>query len=333
MAYEDSLLRRPFFPSGEKLKEYGSAILGAFTPAAGTPPPTMAGVTVPPAGASLSQLQFGGALINRPYSEPSVRPDFRNPAEQWDARTVSTPLSRISPWPVFRGTQRTPEQIASDEAYLSRRQPQIARATMSPQTVGVVDVFRGNAGAINAQYTPTLPQTTLSKYSVPNVSAPQLGIGMSSQIGQINFPATFGAAQPAQQLPSIQQQVPFQRTAVKTPYGTIYATSEAPRGQQSQVQLLASRPTAIEGRTPREQQALLADMRGRGADLMRKNLIEQEKIIAQRRANPELYTTPSGSKIAAPTNMYGQPIESWRTIYRQASNKNDEALAGMKRLV
>lgn len=63
------------------------------------------------------------------------------------------------------------------------------------------------------------------------------------------------------------------RVAVQTPYGAIQATPQ-------QAQAFAARPTAYEGRTPAQQQALLAQVRERGRSM----LGAQEQFFAQKRA-------------------------------------------------
>lgn len=207
---------------------------------------------------------------------------------------------------------------------------------MSPQTQGVVRSAAGYSGALNAQYSPTLPEIVSSKYSVPSFPAAQLGVGMGSQITEANRPSfqpqsLLGGNQPTpQQLPSIQQQIPFKRTAIETPYGTIYATSEAPKGQMSQAEAFASRPTAFVGRTPEQQQAALAQVRQNGQKIASNYLQTMATFAQDRKENTPTYTTFSGNAIKAPTNMFGQPIESWAKIYEKSSAANEAALAKIR---
>lgn len=79
------------------------------------------------------------------------------------------------------------------------------------------------------------------------------------------------------------------RQAIQTPRGTIYATA----GQQ---QALGARTTAYEGRTPEQQQALLAQMRRTGAG-MAKTMTE----FAESRG-------PRFAPMAAPQGLYGQQL-------------------------
>ncbi len=106
--------------------------------------------------------------------------------------------------------------------------------------------------------------------------------------------------------------------------GTVYASPQ-------QLANFNARTTAFEGRTPEQQQAMLAKMRFQGADTMRKNIAENQRIIDERRANLQTYTTPSGNRITAPTNMFGQPIASWQKTYEAAGKENEAALARMGR--
>ena len=100
------------------------------------------------------------------------------------------------------------------------------------------------------------------------------------------------------------------RTAIQTPRGTIYATG-------AQQQALNARTTAYEGRTPAQQQALLAQMRERGAAIAANRAETMRTFAAERRANPQTYTTPLGASISAPTNMFGQPIRQFQQTYAQ----------------
>jgi len=277
--FNPTIYGKPLFPSNFGSRAIG-AITRAITPSAGTPPATMAGVSPIPTGASLSQLRFTGPLIS---SDKSRRAAMEEP-------NVTIP-DRGIPWDAPRSIGPAfipkPTGFASPALPPSDAERMYGFSQMSPQARSVVSSAAGFSGPLNAQYSPTLPQTTLSQYSVPSISAPQLGIGMGSQIAEINRPSfnnIAGGPQSAQQLPAVTQQIPIQRTPIQTPYGTIFATSEAPKGQQSQAQLLASRPTAYEGRTPAEQRALLAKMRSQGANIMRNNINSQEQFFAQKRA-------------------------------------------------
>ena len=106
--------------------------------------------------------------------------------------------------------------------------------------------------------------------------------------------------------------------------GTIMATPE-------QLTNLASRQTAYEGRTPEQQAALLANIRKTGAGI-RKNIASNQINSFVNRPEPTpTYTTFSRAPIKAPTNMFGQPIQSWANIYAKSSEENESALARMGR--
>jgi len=282
MAYEDSFLRRPFFPVnlGERTSNAIQGAINTIGGLSGGKAPMMAAGAAIPSSATLSDFRFTGPLIRSDKSrraaveEPNVTIADRGPA--WDA---PKPSNAFRPFPYVAPPPAKPAM--SEDMRARIRMYELSK--MSPQAQDVVFAASGQGGEINAQYSPTLPQTTLSPYSIPSVAAPQLGIGMGSQISEINrpsFQSLAGTLQPAQQLPSVTQQIPIQRRAIETPYGTLYATSEAPRGQMTQVQSFGSRSTAFEGRTPAQQQALLAQMRQIGSQMAG----AQERFFAQKRA-------------------------------------------------
>jgi hypothetical protein len=286
MAYEDSLLRRPFWPVnfGERASNAIQGAINTIGGLSGGKAPMMAAGAAIPSSATLSDFRFTGPLIRSDKSrrvaveEPNVTIADRGPA--WDA---PKPSNAFRPFPYVAPPPAKPAM--SEDMRARIRMYELSE--MSPQAQDVVFAASGQGGEINAQYSPTLPQTTLSPYSIPSVAAPQLGIGMGSQISEINrpsFQSLAGTPQPAQQLPSVTQQIPIQGRAIETPHGTLYATSEAPRGQMTQVQSFGSRSTAFEGRTPTQQQALLAKMRTQGASIMRDNIKAQEQFFAQKRA-------------------------------------------------
>lgn len=250
MDLNPTILGRPLFPSSEKLKEYGRTIAEAFTPAAGTPPPTMAGVTVPPAGASLSQLQFKGPLLGT--------------------------------GPMF-GLRGTPAP------------------TPQPEPVKI------DIGAYAATRFPF--SFDVAKTQTPSMQQP-------------NIAALTGGAQPPTFTPTTQAPImpPKEpRQMIQTPYGTIYATA-------GQKQSLESNRNIYEGRTPAEQEALLAQMRQRGADIMRGNIASQNQFFAQKaqeRAGLRLAEAEAKSRGFSPIEIMkareaSQP-SNFAGIVRQAS--------------
>lgn len=232
MALNPEILGRPVFPSAERAKELlsglGRAITGAITPAAGTSPATMAGVSIPPAGASLSQLQFKGPLLG------------------------TGPMFGI------RGAQQPAPQPA---------QPSFDYGT-----------YAATRGLPSFDVTKT--QTPSSQ---PMASAQQLSSSF---------------AMPIQQQPQIPTQPPIfptrpQRIDTAVREGTISATPQ-------QLANLNARTTAYEGRTPEQQQALLAQMRQNGG-----------RIAAQQTETMKNFAEGRGARFApqpAPQGRFGQPL-------------------------
>jgi len=240
-----TILGRPLFPSSEKLKEYGRTIAEAFTPAAGTPPPTMAGVTVPPAGASLSQLQFKGPLLGT--------------GPMFGLRGTPAPTPQ-------------PEPVKTDiGAYAATRFP------------FSFDVAKTQ--------TPSMQQ--------PNIAALTGGAQ----------PPTFT---PTTQAPIMPPKEP--RQMIQTPYGTIYATA-------GQKQSFESNRNIYEGRTPAEQQALLAQMRQKGGAMAG----SQEQYFAQKRAE-RAALLPS----AIEATMAGASPQSIRAASRSYSAAQPSSIAGIR---
>jgi hypothetical protein len=83
-------------------------------------------------------------------------------------------------------------------------------------------------------------------------------------------------------------------------------------------------------RTPQQQQELLAQMRTRGATI-REGIASNARDSFGTKTPAQTYTTPSGSSIVAPTNMFGRPIQSFSDVYAARSPINEAALARMGR--
>jgi hypothetical protein len=73
-------------------------------------------------------------------------------------------------------------------------------------------------------------------------------------------------------------------------------------------------------RTPEQQQALLAQMRQAGTAIRERIASDSMNFFGGRKPS-QLYTTPSGAAIAAPTNMFGQPIKEFQDRYAQQEEK------------
>jgi hypothetical protein len=99
---------------------------------------------------------------------------------------------------------------------------------------------------------------------------------------------------------------------ITSPYGTA-STTLNPEQQ-------AQRFQASQGvRTPEQQQALLAQMRTQGSQIRERIATARDSF--ENRTPSRLYTTPAGAAIAAPTNMYGQPIADFQQRYAQREER------------
>ena len=272
MALNPEILGRPLFPSaqrtGELLGGFGKSLINAFTPAAGTPPATMAGVSIPPAGASLSQLQFNGPLLG------------------------TGPMFGI------RGTQQAAPQPA---------QPSFDYGT-----------YAATRGLPSFDVTKT--QTPFTAQNKINTAA------LTGQAGSLNFsiPSPFSApkAMPTQATPaagfarvSDWSQNPLVQAARAT--GDVSAIARATEQARNQgrsafapkditgVSLAALKDSNPEagfgtGRTPAQQQALLAQMRTSGQKIA-SDYTQTMKNFAESRG-------PRFAPMAAPQGRYGQPL-------------------------
>lgn len=117
---------------------------------------------------------------------------------------------------------------------------------------------------------------------------------------------------------------------IVSPYG-MAQTSLTPQQveQRAQARQEAERKGTMP-RTPEEQQALLANIRKTGAGI-RESIASRARDSFDTRSPAPSYTTPTGSSITAPTNMFGQPIASWQKRYEERSAINEAALAAMGR--
>ncbi len=109
---------------------------------------------------------------------------------------------------------------------------------------------------------------------------------------------------------------------IQTPRGTLYAT------EQQASNVMTPRTLDQQGtRTPEQQQALLAQMRERGAAIAQNYTQTMQNFAAERRANPQSYTTPLGASITAPTNRFGQPIAGFQQQYAQREQQMNDRRA------
>lgn len=108
-------------------------------------------------------------------------------------------------------------------------------------------------------------------------------------------------------------------TPIQTPRGTIYASAEQEKN-------LASRSTAYEGRTPEQQQALLAQMRQKGATLSRQSVDRQEEFFKQKRAEIAALAQATGE--AYKDGMSPQSVRQARSAY---TSQQPTSIAGIQR--
>lgn len=116
---------------------------------------------------------------------------------------------------------------------------------------------------------------------------------------------------------------------IETPYGTATTTLNP---EQQAFRFQARQQAEQSGtmpRTPQQQQDLLARMRTQGAAI-RESIASNARDSFGTKTPAQTYTTPSGSSIVAPTNMFGQPIQSFSDVYAARSPINESALARMR---
>ena len=181
---------------------------------------------------------------------------------------------------------------------------------------------------------PAFPSGMTGTYSPTPQATPQIPAQMvqqpQAQVASVNpRPATAGdldafygrgayAPQPAAQ---VAQPTP-QRTAIQTPYGTIYATAE----QASNLSAAASRTVDQRStRSPAEQQALLAQMRERGAAIGQRLAGQQEAFFAQKRAERSELARATGE--AAKAGVSPQTIREARRAY---TSQQPSSIAGIQ---
>ena len=107
---------------------------------------------------------------------------------------------------------------------------------------------------------------------------------------------------------------------IVSPYGTAQ-TSLTP--QQVEQRALAQQQAVQTGtmpRTPEQQQVLLAQIRQTGAGI-RESIASRARDSFENRTPSRLYTTPAGAAIAAPTNVFGQPIADFQQRYAQREER------------
>jgi hypothetical protein len=156
--------------------------------------------------------------------------------------------------------------------------------------------------------------------------AAQLGSGQTPPMAPVtNTISSFGSP-----LASITERI-------ESPYG-IASTTLAPEQQVMRAQARQQAEQAgTMPRTPEQQQALLAQMRQKGADRGREMTQQFETTIAARRANPATayiaegggLTGPSTFRVGVPTNKFGEPVQGFANIYQQRNERMGQVAKGV----
>jgi hypothetical protein len=331
MALNPKILGRPLFPSFDRSKDIAKSALSAFVPPAGTPPATVAGVTPIPSGASLSQLQYRGPLISTNYGlPPSERPDFRNPAMQWDARPV-TPAG-----PAAMGSGRTistNDAIAAnlanmsdyDRGFYEAAMRPIDFRTMSPSSQSVVESSRTPLSGINAPINTSIQGMNVDRSAIAT-RMPQMPSGITGS-SPFNLAGATQQTTPllANQVPEMPVNVAQGRTPIKTPYGTIYATASqvgaaneiAARGPQ------AARMDALGEQLT--QAAKLTRIRQQGPQIAQNRIAQQDEYFKQKRA--ESSALAKSTQEALKSGVSSEKIAQARSSYYQSQ---PNTLAGIR---
>lgn len=232
-ADKNSFLGQPLLPRvGQAISDIGRTAIAAVTPSVNTPPPTLAGVSIPPAGASASSVNPLPLLASlNPFgNRPLIRTDF--------GERPTTP------------SQAVPQLPSGATSY--------GVARTSPAIPVPLPTFPSRASVGASMVTAPTP-------ILPTVAQPT-------------------------PVPTRQQRVD---TAVR--YGTISATPQ-------QLENLNARDTAYVSRTPAEQQALIAQMRERGAALAAQRTQTMQNFAQSRIPEAARVNLP------APQGRFGQPL-------------------------
>jgi hypothetical protein len=253
--FNPTILGKPLFPSsqrtGDFLRGVGQSVAQAFTPAAGTPPATMAGVTIPPAGASFSQLQYKGPLLG-------TGPMFGIQGAQQPAPQPAQPSFDYGTYAATRGFPSfdvTKIQTPFSQASASAPQ-QVSSALAMPLP-----------SQVQAPIQPSAPMAITEQ-----ASSPAAGFARISDWSQSPLVQAARATGDVSALARATEQARNQGRSALAPKD-ITGVSLA--------DLKELRPEAGFGtsRTPEQQQALLAQMRTQGAKMAG----AQERFFTQKR--------------------------------------------------
>ena len=259
-----------FQPIGETFSNLGRSIISGQNPAmmagsAGANPLVASGVPSFP-----SRL---GPLVNtsRFSGPPSERPDWRDPAQQWDMMRPTTPVG-----PSTVGSGRTISQadaIAQNNANMTENQRRgYGLLSLSPSSADVaMAVYRGAPSGIAGGVAPT-------------ALSPSFDQGIAS--------SRFGIAQSPNQTPMAPVSTNIagatERKGIQTAYGMIYpstnpdiaASQEAGAARSAALGPLGARYANV--RQELNQSDKIAQMRERGAAIGQSLANRQEAYFAQK---------------------------------------------------
>jgi hypothetical protein len=248
----------------------------AFTPAVGTPPPTMAGVSVPPAGASLSQLQYKGPLMG---TSPVFGSMFGMGNEPQPA---PQPASQPYNYGLFAATAGLPRFDVTKtqtpfSSYSAAAPQQISSALSMP---------------VQSQAQPTT-QPILPSSATEQASRPMAGFARISDWSQNPLVQAAKATGDISAIARATEQARNQGRNTFTPKDISGVSLAA---------MKASEPNAGFGgsRTPEQQQALLAQMRNAGQKIA-SNYTQTMREFGESRG-PRFAATP------APQGRFGQSL-------------------------
>ena len=238
-----------FRPIGETLPNLGRSIISGQSPtmmagSAGANPLVASGVPDFPSGLSL------GPLVNtsRFSGPPSERPDWRDPAQQWDTMRPTTPTG-----PSTVGSGRTISQadaIAQNNANMTENQRRgYGLLSLSPSSADVaMAVYRGAPSGIAGGAAPT----TLS---------PSFDQGIAS--------SRYNLAQSLNQTPMAPVSTNIagatERKGIQTAYGMIYPAAGQEAGAERSAALGPMGARYSNVRQESNQADKIAQMRERGA--------------------------------------------------------------------
>jgi hypothetical protein len=228
-----------------------------------------------------------GPLVRTDYgSPPSERPDFRDPAKQWDAR----PVTPYSPATVGSGrTISTADAIAQNNANMTDYQRgALGFLSLSPSSAGVV---RSVSQA---------PPTGIAGGVAPTTFSPSFDQGIAS--------SRFGIAQSPNQTPMAPVSTNIagatERRGVQTAYGMIYPAAGQEVGAERSAALGPMGARLANVRQELNQADKIAQMRERGAAIGQSLANRQEAYFAQKRAERgALGETESAARTAGASSM------------------------------